>query len=83
MPKSNLKTQSKRLREFAKQDKRRAKDEKRALRKAENRAAEAGSNGTPVVPEVKVASVAPRPPAPRVHTQRIISTGIPVRKPRA
>jgi hypothetical protein len=42
MPKQNLKTQAKRQREFAKQDKRRAKDEKRALRKAENRVESAG-----------------------------------------
>jgi hypothetical protein len=50
MPKSNLKTQAKRLREFAKQDKRRAKDEKRALRKEENRAQSAGGTG-PLAPK--------------------------------
>ena len=82
MPKTNLKTQPKRLREFAKQDKRRAKDEKRALRKAENRASQAVGDMAPAVPEVKVANVAPKPQIPRVQTQRIISTGIPVRRPR-
>ena len=46
MPKQNLKTQAKRQREFAKQDKRRNKDEKRALRKAENRAQSAGDAGS-------------------------------------
>jgi hypothetical protein len=75
-----MSTQAKRQREFAKQDKRRAKDEKRALRKAESRAAQTG-DATPAVPEVKVAIVAP-PQVQRVQP-RIISTGIPVRKPRA
>jgi hypothetical protein len=76
-----MSTQAKRQREYAKQDKRRAKDEKRALRKAESRAAHTGE-ATPVVPEVKVASVAPAPQSQRVQP-RIISTGIPVRRPRA
>jgi hypothetical protein len=74
-----MSTQAKRQREFAKLDKRRAKDEKRALRKAESRAAQAGGDATPAVPEVKVASVAPKP---QRSQPLIISTGIPVRRPR-
>ena len=77
-----MSTQAKRLREYAKQDKRRAKDEKRALRKSENRAAQLGVDATPAVPEVKVANVAPKPQSQRSQPL-IISTGIPVRKPRA
>ncbi len=76
-----MSTQAKRQREYAKQDKRRAKDEKRALRKAESRAAQGTGDETPVVvPEVKVPSV---PPTPKREQPRIISTGIPVRRPRA
>jgi hypothetical protein len=77
-----MSTQAKRQREYAKQDKRRAKDEKRALRKAEQRAAQTVGDAPPAVPEVKVASVVPNPPSQRVQP-RIISTGIPVRRPRA
>lgn len=76
-----MSTQAKRQREYEKQDKRRAKDEKRALRKAEQRAAQAGGDAPPVVPEVKVTSVVPGPGSQRVQP-RIISTGIPVRRPR-
>jgi hypothetical protein len=53
MPKSNLNKQAKRKRELARQDKRAAKDEKRAQRKADARATQGGGEAgakTPVVP---------------------------------
>jgi hypothetical protein len=76
-------TQAKRQREFEKLDKRRAKEEKRALRKAESRAAQAGGDATPAVPEVKVPSVPPKAQITQRTQPLIISTGIPVRRPRA
>ena len=56
MPKSNLNNQTRRQRDLAKKDKRAAKDEKRALRKAEARVARAAADGTAppaVTPAVK------------------------------
>jgi hypothetical protein len=50
MPKSNLNKQSKRQRELAKHDKRSAKDEKRAQRKADARVERAVATGVPPPP---------------------------------
>jgi len=49
MSKQNLKSQAKRKRELAKLDKRQAKDQKRALRKAELRSEPADAVVTPLV----------------------------------
>ncbi len=58
---AGFKTQGKRQRELAKLNKRRAKDEKRALRKAER----SGSAVTAVTPAAIVA--APKPPPPSYY----------------
>jgi hypothetical protein len=66
---AGLKTQSKRIRELAKQNKRRAKDEKRALRKAER--------SGPVVADVP-AAVAPAPLAKPSANQAALAPSKPL-----
>jgi hypothetical protein len=63
---SNFKSQAKRKRELAKLDKREAKEKKRALRKAENNAAEPTPITTPVAqPVLATLRPAPAPTAAR------------------
>jgi hypothetical protein len=69
---SNFKSQAKRKRELAKLDKRNAKDQKRALRKAEKSGTEAGA------PTAGVASVASPQPLPM---KSAAPSAPPVRKP--
>ena len=64
MPKANLKTQAKRKRELAKLDKRHARDQKRAARKAEQaNTADDSPAATPVIAR-SVAVSTPMPAAP-------------------
>lgn len=67
MSKQNFKSQAKRKRELAKLDKRQAKDQKRALRKAEQRTAEpiavAASPTSPLQPS-RMSSGPPEAPKP-------------------
>jgi len=63
---SNFKSQAKRKRELAKVDKRRAKDQKRALRRAERPGTDAGaaaatsaSTAQPMSPQHRTAVIAP------------------------
>jgi hypothetical protein len=58
MSKANLNTRSKRTRELARKDKRAAKDEKRAQKKADARAARAAVDGTPPPPRSAAPNVA-------------------------
>ena len=66
MPKSNLKTQAKRKRELAKLDKRHARDQKRAARKAEQaNTADDSPAATPInARAVAVSTPMPAPPGP-------------------
>ena len=64
MPKSNLKSQAKRKRELAKLDRRNAKDQKRAARKAEQANVAVDSSTAPPVTARAVAASAPVPAAP-------------------
>lgn len=68
---SNFKSQAKRRRELAKLDKRQAKDQKRALRKAER------SGADPAAP----ATIAPAAAQPLLSTPRPSVAAPPVRKP--
>jgi len=60
MAKANLNTRSKRMRELARKDKRAVKDEKRAQKKADTRAARDGTGGTA---GLSTAAAAPPPSA--------------------
>ena len=71
---SGFKTQSKRHRELPKLNKRRAKDEKRALRKAER---SASASDAPVVAPAPVAVVTKPPVTPRYG----MPAPVPERKP--
>jgi hypothetical protein len=72
---SGFKTQSKRHRELAKLNKRKAKDEKRALRKAERSASVAVATVAPLT-----VAVAPKPPVPNRHGAAA-PAAVPERKP--
>jgi hypothetical protein len=71
---AGFKTQSKRIRELAKQNKRRAKDEKRALRKAER-------SGSTAAAVPAVAAAAAPAPTPAVVGRFAVAPPAPERKP--
>jgi hypothetical protein len=74
---AGFKTQSKRIRELAKQNKRRAKDEKRALRKAER----SGSTVTAVSAVAPAAVTAPPPKPATVGRYAVVAAPAVERKP--
>jgi hypothetical protein len=71
---SNFKSAAKRKRELAKLDKRQAKDQKRALRRAERSAADVGAPAPTVAPVAPVAQ-------PLQRTHRLTPSAAPLRKP--
>lgn len=70
---AGFKSQSKRIRELAKQNKRRAKDEKRALRKAER--------SGPVVADVPVVAALPARPSASHRPADVVPAALAARKP--
>jgi hypothetical protein len=74
---AGFKTQSKRIRELAKQNKRRAKDEKRAIRKAER-----SGTSVAIVPAVAPAAVPASPPkSAAVGRYAVVAAPVVERKP--
>jgi len=73
---SNFKSQAKRKRELAKLDKRQAKDQKRALRKAERSGADATAPAPTLVAAVQPVAAKPWAATPAVRTPLTLAQAV-------